>query len=307
MYKTEVEFSKVFNNVFYPEIEKGTELNEEDYNNLYIINQEQKNENKYYLSIVNNTLDNNSEKLQESFIDPEDNNKLSQKQPKDQLNEKNSNLFISKKTAKSITDQIKFTTIEHEETHSTKKRKKHDKYSSDNIITKVKSFIFRILILFLNQFLENIFKEKKDCLRQICCKQAINGTVDFNQKLIKSQLKFILSDTGDDYNKSILNDLSKYQIIKTFLELKLEDIFNYLRNKINDEEKIGANKIFKIIKIPKKNLDLYTLYQRELSIRIIEDQKIIEDDIKADFVKIINNRKSVNIKRIKKILKKKNK
>jgi hypothetical protein len=25
MYKTEVEFSKVFNNVFYPEIEKGTE------------------------------------------------------------------------------------------------------------------------------------------------------------------------------------------------------------------------------------------------------------------------------------------
>ena len=94
MYKTEVEFSKVFNNVFYPEIEKETELNEEDYNNLYIINQEQKNENKYYLSIVNNTLDNNSEKLQESFIDPEDNNKLSQKQPKDQLNEKNSNLFI---------------------------------------------------------------------------------------------------------------------------------------------------------------------------------------------------------------------
>lgn len=325
MYKTEVEFSKVFNNVFYPEIEKGTELNEEDYNNLYIINQEQKNENKYYLSIVNNTLDNNSEKLQESFIDPEDNNKLSQKQPKDQLNEKNSNLFISKKTAKSITDQIKFTTIEHEETHSTKKRKKHDKYSSDNIITKVKSFIFRILILFLNQFLENIFKEKKDCLRQICCKQAINGTVDFNQKLIKSQLKFILSDTGDDYNKSILNDLSKYQIIKTFLELKLEDIFNYLRNKIADEI-TEVNKIFRITKIQdKKNFDfldelnlyffyqnelnqgdnddkkiedsfkelnLYYFYQSELTKRDNDDKKIIQNSIKDDFVKLINERKS---------------
>ena len=118
-------------------------------------------------------------------------------------------------------------------------------------------------------------------------------------------LKEILSDTGDDYNKNLLNNLSKSQI--SYLELKLKDIFNYLSDKIKDEEKIGANKIFKIIKIPKKNLDLYTLYQRELSIRNFEDQKIIEDDIKEDFVKIINNRKSANIKRIKKILKKKNK
>ena len=329
MYNPEVKFYKDLYNTFFPEIEKETELNEEDYNNLYIIKHEQKNENRHYLSIDNNTPDNNLssdiEKLQESYIGPEDNNKLSQKQLKVQLNENNSNLFISKKTTKSKADQIKFTTIEYEETISTKKRKKHDKYCIDKIITKVKSFIFKILILFLNHFSENLFKAKKDCLRQICCSQATNGTVDFNKELMKSQLKFILSDTGDDYNKRILNDLSKYQVIKTFLELKLEDIFIYLRNKIS-EKITETNKIFRITRIQDKKsfdfldelnlyffyqkelnqrdnddkkiedsfkeLNLYYFYQKELNQRDNDDKKIIQNSIKEDFVKLINERKS---------------
>ena len=328
MYNKEVEFPNIFNNVFIPEIEKETEINEEDYKNLYIIKDKKKNENKHYLSIANNTPDNNSHsdiELQENYIGPEDNNKLSQKQPIIQLSTNNENLFISKKTTISKTDQIKFTTIEYEETLNTKKRKTHDKYSIDNIITKVKSFIFRILILFLNQFSENLIKGKKDCLHHICCKQAINGTVDFNKELMEKQLKFILSDTGDDYNESILNDLSKYQIIKTFLDLKLEDIFNYLRNKITDEI-TETNKIFRITKIQDKKkfqfldelnlyyfyqnelnqrdnddkkiedsfkeLNLYYFYQSELNQRDNDDKKIIKDSIKEDFVTLINGRKS---------------
>ena len=307
MHEPEENFPEAFNKVFCPRIAmEETELNDDD---IYMIKVGKKKENNYVLNIVNNISDNNQpsdiEKLEGNYISPEDNNKLAQKQPKVQSNENNEILFLSKKTTRSITDQAKFITNKYEGNPVKKKRKKHDNKTLDNKITKIKSFIFKILMLFFNQFLEEPYKEKKYSLHQIKGELANNRTVNFNKKLMKKKIKEILSDTGDDYNENLLNNLSKNQ--KSYLELKLEDIFNYLRNKINDEEKIGANKIFKIIKIPKKNLDLYTLYQRELSIRIIEDQKIIEDDIKADFVKIINNRKSVNIKRIKKILKKKNK
>ncbi len=122
------------------------------------------------------------------------------------------------------------------------------------------------------------------------------------------KIKEILSDTGDDYNEKLLNDLAKKnKDVKPYLESKLEDIFNYLRSEIN-KEKIEENKIFKILKIPKNvNLDLYTLYQLELSNKVIDYKKIIEGCIKEDFVKLINTRESVNMKRIKKIFKKKNK
>ena len=122
------------------------------------------------------------------------------------------------------------------------------------------------------------------------------------------KIKEILSDTGDDYNEKLLNDLAKKnKDVKPYLESKLEDIFNYLRSEIN-KEKIEENKIFKILKIPKNvNLDLYTLYQLELSNKVIDYKKIIEGCIKEDFVKLINTRESVNMKKIKKIFKKKNK
>ena len=305
MYNKEEDFYKVFYNAFFPQIEKETELNEDDINNLYIIKDKKQNENKHYLYIANNIIDNNSPsdiELKENFIAPEDNNKLSQKQPKAQLNESNGNLFLSKKTTRTKTDQVKFSTIQYEENPIKKKRKKHGKNSIDNKITKIKSFIFRIIFLFFNQF----FKEKNDRLHQICGEQANNRTVNFNKKLMKKIIKEILSDTGDDYNKNLLNDLSKNQEINPYLELNLEDLFNYLRNKIKNE-KVEANKLFKIIKIKNEILDLYTIYQIELRKRNFDDKKIIEDGIKEDFIELINRRKSNNEKRIKKILIKKNK
>jgi hypothetical protein len=305
MYNKEEDFYKAFFNVFLPKIEKETELNEDDINKLYMIEDKKKNENKHYLCIENNITDNNSPsdiEIKENFIAPEDNNKLSQKQPKAQLNESNGNLFLSKKTTRTKTDQAKFATIQYKENPIKKKRKKHGKHSIDNKITKIKSFIFRIIFLFFNQF----FKEKKDRLHQIRGEQANNRTVNFNKKLMKKIIKEILSDTGDDYNKNLLNDLSKNQEINSYLEYNLEDIFNYLRNNIKNE-KVEANKLFKIIKIKNEILDLYTIYQIELSKRNFDDKKIIEDGIKEDFIELINRRKSNNEKRIKKILIKKNK
>ena len=58
-----------------------------------------------------------------------------------------------------------------------------------------------------------------------------------------------------------------------------------MRNQIKNE-KVEANKLFK---------------------RNFDDKKIIEDDIKEDFIELINRRKSKNERRIKKMLVKKNK
>ena len=308
MYIQEEVFYKAFYNVFTPKIEKETDLSEDDINNLYIIEDQKKNENKNYLCNTNNIADNNSLsdiELKENYIVPEDNNKLSQKQPKALLNESNGNLFLSKKTTRTKTDQVKFTTIQYKENPIKQKRKKHGIESIDNKISKIKSFIFKILILFFNQFL----KEKNNRLHQIRKRQSNNSTVNFNKKLMKKKLKEILSDTGDDYNKNLLNDLSKNPEINPNLESKLEDIFNYLRDKINNE-KVEANNLFIIIEKKNEILDLYKIYQIELSKKKKkkpENKKIIEDGIKEDFIQLINRRKSTNKRRIRKILIKKNK
>ena len=305
MFSSEDDFCKAFNNAFCPNIKlEETELNDDDRRNLYMTKDKKKKENNYVRFIVKNIQDNNppsdTEQLQENYIVPEDNNKLSQKQQKAQLNENNENSFLSKKTTRSKSVQVIFVTNQYE--FVKKKRKKHDETAKDNKIRKIKSFIFKILISFFKQFLG------KPTLHKIRGKQAKNTTVNFNKKLMTKKIKEILSDTGDDYNEKLLNDLAKKnKDVKPYLESKLEDIFNYLRSEIN-KEKIEENKIFKILKIPKNvNLDLYTLYQLELSNKVIDYKKIIEGCIKEDFVKLINTRESVNMKRIKKIFKKKNK
>ena len=253
------------------------------------------------------------DELSESYGCPQD-NKLFEKQSKKVIE----NNDISKKTTRDNTIQInsyinkpmfisrKHGKLSEIKSISSRIRKIHGPEDIDNIIPKIKYFIFKILIQFLNQFVEIIIKGKKEGLDQNSGKQVNNRTVDFNKELMKKQLISILSDTKSDHNKNLLNDLSKNQIMKSFLELKLEDIFNYLRYKIENEI-VETNKIFKTIKIRNQILDLYTLYISELNERIPEDKKIIGVAIKKDLVKLINGRKSLNEKSIKKSLKKKNK
>ena len=86
-----------------------------------------------------------------------------------------------------------------------------------------------------------------------------------------------------------------------FLELKLEDIFNYLRYRIENGI-TGTKKILEKEKAHNfcflEDLNLYSLYLSELGKRNNDDKKIIGDQIKEDFVKLINKRKSKEEKNI---------
>ena len=267
-------------------------------------NQEKKNENKLAQSISNSIPNNNpksvSEELPKNYKCPHD-NKLSGKpllKLKDNLDETTREYTGQKK---GNINNPKFTTRKHGRAcdikdSSTNFRKLHNKYVPDNKITKTKSFILNFLTEVSNQLSEKITNEKKYYLHKICGYQAGHRTVDYDKKLMKKQLKIILSDTKDDYNKNIINKICLYEEINTFLELELEDIFNYLKNK-------EGNRIAENNKIKEKakdqynfcfldNLDFYSLYQNELIKRNDDDKEIIGGQIKKDFVKLINGRKS---------------
>jgi len=252
------------------------------------------------------------EELPKSYECPQ-NNVLFKKKLISQLEENNKNNLTLKKTKRpnlhkknKKVKNPKFTNRKRGRVSSIKAnstsnyRKIHNKFSLDNKITKVKSFIFKVLTSAFNILSDKLTKYKKH-LHQICGKQAYHQKVYLDQKLMKKQLKNILNDTKDNYNKNLINEQSKNEKINMFLELKLEDIFNYLRYRIENGI-TGTKKILEKEKAHNfcflEDLNLYSLYLSELGKRNNDDKKIIGDQIKEDFVKLINKRKSKEEKNI---------
>lgn len=225
------EFLEAFNEIFIKLENKveETDLNEEDKMNLYFIktnNWQEKekknqinqikitnlNEKKNYQPIPDIIPDSNPisklEELQDNFFFPQSNNKLSQKQRETQMNKNFENSYISKKTTRSNTDNIKKPTIKTRKNgriskiESNPQRKIHDEFSIDNVTNKIMRFIFNILIIFFNQLLDSLIDGNQYHLH-IYVKEACKGNVDFNKKLMTSQLKTILNLISDNYDENI--------------------------------------------------------------------------------------------------------
>lgn len=99
--------------------------------------------------------------------------------------------------------------------------------------------------------------------------------------------------------KNLINIISGNEKIDRFLELKLKDIFNYLRNK----ERNGVVETINLIETEEDQsnfpfldqINFYELYQDELDKRNDDDKKIIRGQINEGFVNLINGRKSKKI------------
>ena len=119
----------------------------------------------------------------------------------------------------------------------------HDKYSSDNLIRKIKGIIINILFSFINLTIHEKYKNEpdynidKDKLMKIKQDQTVNSNIGFNQNFLKETLENIFSvDISGKYKKynsehnrnliiKLLNDnnMERRQIFhnlftKTFLE-----------------------------------------------------------------------------------------
>ena len=131
---------------------------------------------------------------------------------------------------------------------------KHNKNCPDNIIKKIKSITFNIILDGINEKLKginmselnNIFYPLK--LLRINHTQTQNATKIYNLDLLNKSLKSIFSskisgryDKNENYNRDLINKLytiyqngnieerKKIEKIVKFLDIKLQDFFNYLK------------------------------------------------------------------------------
>ena len=139
----------------------------------------------------------------------------------------------------------------------TYKKKVHDKNYIDSIIKKIKTFIIKVLIIFVNEIIinerckkdnsNNFLKEKSfRKIKKINPSIARNTNVEDNKKLLDTSIFDILTlnisekyNLKSNYNKNLIKSYyQKYKVAEKFFDKKFVDIFNY----INDEDK--KDKIF---------------------------------------------------------------
>ena len=108
---------------------------------------------------------------------------------------------------------------------------KHNKFSSDNMIRKIKVFLFSVLLRFINQSIkqesqtgEQNLKEKdysKTFLVKVKQEIILKINVEYNLKLLDSKLKNIFSNDISKKVKSLDLDLNKNLIKEIFAQNKL--------------------------------------------------------------------------------------
>ena len=169
--------------------------------------------------------------------------------------------------------------------------KKHDIFSVDNKIRKIKSFMINILIIYANNYLINTHetddygkKIKKQILLTIEAKISNNTKVEYNKALMKIKIKEILSspitkkikNCERDHNEKVIEKYYEKNYVKkivSFFDSEFKESFIYLKDKANENFK-----------------DLEIIYKNQLKPKKEVDRKIIEENI-LDFVETINTRK----------------
>jgi hypothetical protein len=142
---------------------------------------------------------------------------------------------------------------------------KHNKYSVDHIIHKIKTHMIKYLMTFINNIFSN--NHYKDKILKINAERANNNTIEYNEKLLKMTLKelFSVSISGKNgkkyydnpnHNTEVLDKIYKEQnssvnnvLDSTFSEcikhfrgtklkdalLGLEDYYNEFINKLKEK------------------------------------------------------------------------
>ena len=225
-----------------------------------------------YYNVEPNNLFNNDDKLDENnnvhlFIAKEnklnqniDNNQLRKdKENKEKSFEKNdlSEVYKSKLKTTKFTDTIFQISKESKIIKKGRKKNgniagKHNKFSTDNIIRKIKVKLLSSIGFYINS------KLKESCLQNNLKsllfltkpeqKYIRDTSCGFNLKLLNTKIKDIFSDViskknlilGKDYNKNMVNKIYKeenYKNIADLLEMTLSDYVNHI-NGIKYEDKL---------------------------------------------------------------------
>ena len=172
----------------------------------------------------------------------------------------------------------------------------HDKYSEDNILSRIKNMIFNILLEYNNEIISTIYNINLGYginikqLFKISQLKKRSSNVEFNKKLLNKTQKEIFSEniskkyTGYSFshNKDLINrlmneeDKEKKYIFKKLFNLKLIDCIKAIRDSEKKEELKGIeNKL-------------------EIELKKLNEEKIYIDALKNILNKyedIYNNKK----------------
>lgn len=141
---------------------------------------------------------------------------------------------------------------------NSKEIRKHDKFSFDNILRKIKTLAIRSYLKFLNKKINYIYRNSNIAisrnLEKINQKQIAEAKIDFNRSYFNMTFKEILCEKittkwkskEGDHNKNIINKLlnekdeEKRKIFICLLNLRLIDIIKYLRGEKDDYAELSG-------------------------------------------------------------------
>ena len=143
---------------------------------------------------------------------------------------------------------------------------KHNKFSHDNIIRKIKSIILHIVYLFINDKIKEIYKnepgydKEKDELKKIEQSQVINSDIKFNQNFLNETLEHIFTVNIShkykkynlEHNKNLINrllndkNIKRRQIFHNLFTKTFFECLEHFRGTKNIYELEGINTFDKI-------------------------------------------------------------
>ena len=126
----------------------------------------------------------------------------------------------------------------------------HTKFSTDNILRKIKVKFFHKIINYLNSIIISKYRTKINTLKNLKGDISQNNTINFNKQLLNSKLKDIFLNNKingkfkiyeSSYNKTIIEKIYKENIqeLIDILEITFFDAFKIFRDK-NEVQKLNG-------------------------------------------------------------------
>ena len=136
-------------------------------------------------------------------------------------------------------------------------RSVHTKFSSDNILRKIKVKFMNKIVIYINKIILFKYHKKIKLFKKLTSSISQNNGISYNQKLLKSKLKEIFKENemngkykGEkNYNQSVIDKIYEENITELIdiLETTYLDAFNTFRDMKSSENFNGLENINKVI------------------------------------------------------------
>ena len=141
---------------------------------------------------------------------------------------------------------------------SSNNRGYHTKFSTDNILRKIKTRFFRKIVNYINSIILSKYRNKIKVLKYLETEICKNNNIAFNKKLLNMKLKEIFDSykingkiklLDKNYNKSIIKSIYDENIMEliNILEMTVMQLFEVFRD-LKETKLVGFERMDTVIK-----------------------------------------------------------